>query len=133
MTYLLDTCVISDFIKGEVGTQERLKFYSPQLCAISAVTVMEIEYGLRLNPAKAIKIRPIIKELLTPMMIFPFGESESLCAATIRAQLKQEGQPIGFYDLLIGATAFANGHTLVTANIKEFSRISELKSENWRL
>jgi len=94
---------------------------------------MEIEYGLRLNPAKAIKIRPIIKELLTPMMIFPFGESESLCAATIRTQLKQEGQPIGFYDLLIGATAFANGHILVTANIKDFSRISELKSENWRL
>jgi tRNA(fMet)-specific endonuclease VapC len=41
--------------------------------------------------------------------------------------------PIGAYDLLIGATAFSNQLSLVTANIKEFERIPNLYIENWRL
>jgi hypothetical protein len=50
MRYLLDTCVISDFIKGETGTTARLKQTPPVDIAISAITVMELRYGLALNP-----------------------------------------------------------------------------------
>ncbi len=60
MRYLLDTCVISDFIKGEAGTQVRLKQTPPVDIAISAVTVMELRYGLVLNPQRAQKIEPTI-------------------------------------------------------------------------
>ena len=35
MRYLLDTCVISDFIKGEPGTQARLKQILQQLWNIT--------------------------------------------------------------------------------------------------
>ncbi|MEX0268567.1 PIN domain-containing protein [Leptolyngbyaceae cyanobacterium UHCC 1019] len=48
MRYLLDTCVISDFIKGEPGTQARLKQTSPADIAVSVITVMELRYGLAL-------------------------------------------------------------------------------------
>lgn len=46
MRYLLATCVISDFIKGEAGTTAKLKQTSPIDIAISTVTVMELRYGL---------------------------------------------------------------------------------------
>ena len=49
MRYLLDTCIISDFIKGEVGTT-RLKQTPPSDIAVSAITVMELNYGLAINP-----------------------------------------------------------------------------------
>jgi tRNA(fMet)-specific endonuclease VapC len=52
MHYLLDTCVISDFIKGESGTTLRLRQTPPIDIAISAVTVMELRYGLALNPQR---------------------------------------------------------------------------------
>jgi len=48
MNYLLDTCVISDFVKGEKNTLFKLKNTSPSELAVSSITVMEIQYGLLL-------------------------------------------------------------------------------------
>ena len=39
--------------------------------------------------------------------------------------------PIGPYDLQIAAIALANGCTLVTHNISEFSRVRGLALEDW--
>jgi tRNA(fMet)-specific endonuclease VapC len=46
MGYLLDTCVVSDFVKGENNTLKRLKSSSPHEILISSITVMEVKYGL---------------------------------------------------------------------------------------
>ncbi len=48
MRHLLDTCVLSDFARGEAGTLDRLKEMPPALIALSSVSVMEIEFGLAL-------------------------------------------------------------------------------------
>jgi tRNA(fMet)-specific endonuclease VapC len=132
MSYLLDTCVLSDFVKGDRGTLNQIKRCSPSELAVSSLTVMEIEFGLMINPQKANKIRPITAQFFEQITIFRFGTDEALCAAEIRAFLRKKGTPIGAYDLLIGASALVNNLTLVTANVKEFERIPELKIENWR-
>ena len=44
---------------------------------------------------------------------------------------KKIGQPIGHNDLLIAAHARALGLTLVTDNVREFSRVPGLLVENW--
>src|SRR6218665_2382994 len=49
----------------------------------------------------------------------------------IRAALEAAGQSIGMNDLLIAAHACALGLTLVTDDTREFSRIRDLKVENW--
>ena len=49
----------------------------------------------------------------------------------IRAGLERIGQPIGANDLLIAAHARALDLTLVTDNEREFSRIENLRVENW--
>ena len=67
MRYLLDTCVISDFIKGEAGTTVRLRQTPPVDIAISAVTVMELRYGLALNPQRAQKVEPAIASILSSL------------------------------------------------------------------
>jgi len=61
----------------------------------------------------------------------PFGDEEARLSAAIRASLEKKGAPIGAHDVLIAGTALANQGVLVTHNIKEFSRISKLKLENW--
>lgn len=130
--YLLDTCVISDFVKGEKGTLEKIKNSSPQDIAVSCITVMEINYGLSINLQKAKKISPIIEELLNSITILQFCTKEAQITASIRAFLKENGTPIGAYDVLIAATALSAGLILVTANTKEFQRIPDLKIMNWR-
>ncbi|UBF23804.1 type II toxin-antitoxin system VapC family toxin [Kovacikia minuta CCNUW1] len=132
MRYLLDTCVISDFIKGEPGTQARLKQTLPTNIAVSAITVMELYYGLQLNPQRAQKIEPVITSFLSSVTILPFDAPESKQSAQIRAVLKTQGQQIGAYDVLIAATALQHSLLMVTANQREFIRIPGLQTENWR-
>lgn len=132
MQYLLDTWVISDFIKGEVGTKFRLKQSPPVDIAVSAITVMELRYGLALNPQRAQKVEPAIASFLSSVTILPFGTVEAEQAAQIRAALKSQGQPIGAYDVLIAATALQHNLLMITANQREFDRVPGLKTENWR-
>ena len=132
MRYLLDTCVISDFVKGEPGTQTRLKQTLPADMAVSVITVMELRYGLRINPQRAQKVEPAIASLLASITILPFNIAEAEQAAQVRALLKTQGQPIGAYDVLIAATALQYNLLMVTANQREFDRVPELQTENWR-
>jgi tRNA(fMet)-specific endonuclease VapC len=132
MRYLLDTCVISDFIKGEPNTLLRLKQTPPSDLGVSSITVMELSYGLALNPKFAQKAQPLITNFLAAVTIIPFGDMEAEQAAQIRAILKSQGQPIGAYDVLIAATAIQHHLLMVTANQREFDRVIGLQTENWR-
>ncbi|MCC5621168.1 PIN domain-containing protein [Nostoc sp. CHAB 5715] len=87
MGYLLDTCVISDFVKGEENTLKRIKLISPTEIFVSSLTVMEVKYGLAINPQRAVKIQSIIKILLASITILPFDSKEAEQAAHIRSFL----------------------------------------------
>lgn len=132
MRYLLDTCVISDFVKGDLKVQARLKAERPSDLVISSVTQMEIRYGLALNPARAKQLSPIIDSLLQMFVVLPYEEKEALATATIRAALKRQGTPIGPYDVMIAGTAQANQLIMVTSNTGEFERVQGLMLEDWR-
>lgn len=132
MGYLLDTCVVSDFVKAEENTLRKLKSISPAEIFISSLTVMEVKYGLAINPERAIKIQPLIDPFLQAITILPFGLTEANQAAKIRSILKTAGSPIGAYDVLIAATALTHNHIVVTSNVREFQRVPDLQIENWR-
>ncbi len=130
--YLLDTCVISDFVKGNMATLEKMINCSPSDIAISTVTKMEIEYGLKRIPERRMKIDLILRSLYESIHILPFCQQSASIAAELRYELSKEGMPIGPYDFLIAATALANEMIMVTSDLKEFNKIKSLKVENWR-
>ncbi|GHU08366.1 twitching motility protein PilT [Betaproteobacteria bacterium] len=132
MKYLLDTCTLSDFIKGEPGVLSAIKRTSPDQIAISVVTRMEIDYGLLLNPQRAKKLTPLLDAFLSSITILPFDDADAKAAATVRAALRQIGQPIGPYDCQIAGCGVARGLVVVTSNEAEFRRVSGLCVENWR-
>jgi tRNA(fMet)-specific endonuclease VapC len=49
----------------------------------------------------------------------------------IRAELEKKGVPIEPLDMLIASHAKSLDVILVTNNVREFERISGLKTENW--
>lgn len=132
MDYLLDTCTVSDFVKGDQNTIDRLKLTPPLQIKISAITAYELHYGLQKNPLIKKSTKNAVLGFLNNIEIIPFKHNEANNAAAIRAQLEKLGTPIGAYDVLIAATATANNFVLVTSNEKEFRRVKELKIENWR-
>lgn len=132
MKYLFDTCVLSDFVRGDTATLARVKLTPPQLIAISSVTLMEVEFGLALNPTRARKLAPVMHALLGAISVLPYHAEDARATATLRAALQRRGRPIGAYDVLIAGCALARGLVLVTSNEREFRRVSGLAVENWR-
>lgn len=132
MSYLLDTCTVSDFFKKIPYVIEHFEAVSPDKIYISSITVMEIEYGLKLNQEREKKIRPLWKALLNYSHVVPYSPKCAIASAYIRASLKITGLPIGFYDVLIAGTSLANKLIMVTSNINEFNRIPEITVEDWR-
>jgi tRNA(fMet)-specific endonuclease VapC len=141
MKYLLDTCTVSDFVKGQPKVLARIKATSPNLIAVSALTRMEVDFGLALNAARAKKLAPVLDAFFSTIATLPFDEADAQAAAAIRAALKTQGQPIppgdflrgvGAYDVLIAGTGLARGLVVVTSNVGEFKRVSGLHVEDWR-
>jgi len=132
MKYLLDTCCISDFVKNDMHTIKRLQETSPTEIAISSISAMELEYGLRHNPEKTKKIKPIIQAIISSVTILSYTEQDGKYSAEIRAMMRKLGMPIGAYDVLIAGTAMHHKLIVVTSNEKKFCRIPNLKVENWR-
>ena len=132
MKYLLDTCVVSDFVRGDAPTLARLKATSPERIVLSVVTVMVIEYGLALDRVRTRKIEAPLRALMANVEVLPYTEVEARATAALRAALRRRGHPIGPYDVQIAGTALARGHTLVTSNTREFARVQGLLLEDWR-
>lgn len=132
MKYLLDTCTVSDFVKGQPNVLARVKATSPNLIAVSALTRMEVDYGLALNAERAKKLAPLLDAFFSSIATIPFDEADAQAAAATRAALKTKGQPIGAYDVLIAGTGLARGLVVVTSNVGEFKRVSGLHVEDWR-
>lgn len=69
--------------------------------------------------------------LLRSIRILPFDSECAIHAARLRVALEAAGTPIGPHDTLIAATALRYQATLVTRNVREFSRVSGLALLNW--
>ncbi|MFI5343309.1 MAG: PIN domain-containing protein [Chlamydiales bacterium] len=91
MNYLLDTCVISDFFKKIDSVVKHFKNLSSSQIHISMITVMEIEYGLKLNEEREKKIRPIWQALLEQINVITVCHQCAIATANIRAKLKSQG------------------------------------------
>lgn len=132
MKYLLDTCVISDFIQGHANVQAHIKAQYPKHLAISALTLMEIQYGLTLNPKRAKKIAGVMQALLELLTIIPYDQQSTQSTAALRAQLKRQNLRLETYDALLAGCAQSHQLILVTSNVAAFANIKGLVVENWR-
>ena len=72
MKYLLDTNVLSDFVRGDQAVMARLRQEAPPQLAVSVVTEMEVEYGLARNPNLAPRVREAMRMLLNTISVLPF-------------------------------------------------------------
>lgn len=118
-----------------------LRDKAPELrTSLAAMTLEErttsviVEAELLVGVAKGAEPERRRRELVLLLSGFVVQDFTRTCAehyAEIRAHLERTGQPIGPNDLLIAATARANGATVVTRNLGEFRRVPGLLVEAW--
>lgn len=129
--YLLDTNICIFIINRKpVQVLERLHDVIGQELFVSSITIAELSYGVY-NSKNIERNRFSLVEFLAPFEVLNFDSADAEVYGTIRARLKKHGLLIGPYDTLIAAQAISKQLTLVTNNTQEFSRIPELKLEDW--
>lgn len=97
---------------------------------VSSIAVSELWYGTAYSSRVEENTR-LLDAFLEGITTLPFDDEDARVAGTIRADLRQRGAEIGPYDGLIAAQAVRRDFLLITGNVREFSRITELRLENW--
>jgi tRNA(fMet)-specific endonuclease VapC len=128
--YLLDTNAVSDLIRHPQGAvAEHLSVVGEEAVCTSVVVAAELRYGAAKSGSTRISDR--VDLILSALEVLPLKPPADRHYGAIRHQLTTQGTPIGPNDLLIAAHARALDLTVVTANVREFSRVQGLKVENW--
>ena len=132
MKYILDTNICIYIINEKPDkVLRKFELYPVYEFGISSITHAELQYGVEKSENKNIN-QAALDEFLLPLTILPFhGQRLVTCYGEIRASLESKGQTIGPLDMLIAAHALSLDLTIISNNIKEFSRIPNLKCENW--
>lgn len=131
MTYLLDTDTCIYAIKRKPPEVLRhLRALTPGDVGLSSITVSELYYGAQ-RSQNVEKNLEALEQFLVPLVIVAYGLEASVVYGQVRAGLERVGTPIGPLDTLIAAHALQLGATLVTNNLRKFSRVPGLRSVSW--
>ncbi len=131
MTYLLDTNACIVYLKGSnLNLKQRLESHNPRDIVVCSVVKAELFYGAKKSQKSQ---QNLIQQqsFLNRFISLPFDDRCIEIYGEMGADLERKGTPIGPYDLQIASIAIANGLILVTHNVAEFQRISELNIEDW--
>lgn len=130
MIYLLDTNICIYIINNKPPhVFEKFKEFQLGQLGISSITASELAFGVEKSGSQ--RNKQALNKFLAPLEILPYDEKTIWHYAELRHQLQSIGQPIGSFDMLIAAHALALKVTLVTNNVKEFTRVKGLIVENW--
>jgi len=130
MGFLLDTNILSDLVRNPRGQIfDRIKEVKEQNICMSIVVAAELRYGAAKKASSRLTMQ--LDAVLHAMDVLAFEQPADAVYGELRTRLERAGQSVGANDLLIAAHALALGHTLVTDNQREFSRVKDLRVENW--
>jgi len=131
MQYFLDTDICIYALKGtfpRIG--ERMRREAPSTIRISAIVKAELLLGA-LRSRTPSRVGEAVAAFLQPFEVVAFGPAAAGAYARIRHALEKKGRPFGPNDLILAATAMAEGACLVTHNVEEFLRVDGLQVEDW--
>ena len=127
MAVILDADVV---IRGERGKFELEKWLAslPQeRFELAAITVAELWHGVeRAKGIERAARERYLRAVLDFLPIIPYTEQIAFEHARIWAELESAGMMIGYYDLIVGATAMERSSQVATFNRRHFERIKGL-------
>jgi len=133
-TYMLDTCICSYIMREHpASVLQRLTYEVEQgdRIVISAITYAEMRYG-QIGKKASAKHKVLIDEFVERVdAVLSWDQRAVDATVTAMSQLRKAGTPIGPNDTAIAGHAIATGCTLVTNNVREFSRVPSLVYEDW--
>ena len=127
MNYLLDTCLLSEFMKPQEnrGVIEWFDAQNDETLYISVLAIAEIRKGItKLGTSKRAGelnswLESVVMRFDTRILSFDITMANRW--GDLKAGLESKGRPMPVIDSLMAATALARGLTLVTRNTQDFA------------
>lgn len=129
--YLLDSNTLIAAMKGKpAALLNRLAGLPPERFCLSIIVLSELLTGAEKSRSPA-HHKASLDVITQGMETLPFDAGDAQAYAHIRATLESKGKGIGPLDTQIAAQCVHRGLVLITANLREFTRVPSLKCENW--
>lgn len=130
LAYMLDTNICIYVMRTyPPALRERFNALAEQLC-ISSISLGELHYGAEKSARRAHNLTAL-EHFAARLEVLPFDAKAAAHYGQLRAELERAGTPCGPHDMQIGGHARSEGLTVVTNNLREFSRMQGLRVENW--
>ncbi len=134
MGILIDSSVLIAVERGRLDVDGILKDPDRQdePLAIAAITASELLHGVhRLAGARRVRAERIVSGWLEALPVMPFDLGTAKVHATLAAQHRRRGRPVGNHDLIIAATAVHLDCRITTRDRRSFARVDGLVVEYW--
>ena len=133
MGVLIDTSILIEAERGRLELGAHVEQRQDEEFFLSVISASELLHGVHLavQPDIQAKRSAFVEAILLRFPLLQVDLAIARAHAQIWATLTAAGTMIGPHDLWLAATCMAHGLTMVTANIREFSRVSGLVVEVW--
>jgi tRNA(fMet)-specific endonuclease VapC len=130
---LVDASVLIAYERGHRSPGGWAARHRGEATFLSVVTVSELLHGVHRARASEIRSRreAFIQELIEEVPLIPIGLQVARTHARIWSDLASRGAIIGAHDLWLAATCLTHDLSILTANVREFQRVSGLTVEVW--
>ena len=125
---IADTNFLSDVLAGKSSARKNLtKLISDGYYIITTViTTSELFYGAKRRKWQESRVLKL-SDFIHSLQVLDFTLEHSEIFGSLRAELIDAGQDIGFADTAIAAIAISFDFPIITANVKHFERIQNLR------
>jgi predicted nucleic acid-binding protein len=119
--------------RGRLDLERHLVQRQQEEFFLSVVTASELLHGVHraVQPEVRTKRSAFVEAILERLPLLPVDLATARAHAQVWATLAAAGMLIGPHDLWLAATCIAHGLTMVTANVREFTRVPGLAVEVW--
>ena len=133
MAVLIDASILIEYERGRLNLERHLIQRQQEEFFLSVVTASELLHGVHraVRPEIRTKRSAFVEALLERFPLLPIDLATARAHAQVWAELAAAGTMIGPNDLWLAATGLAHGLTMVTANVREFTRVPGLSVEVW--
>ena len=127
MAIVLDADILIRGEKGSFDPKGWLATHPDDQFEVAAITVAELWHGVeRATAPHRAKREQYLQTVLAPLPIIPYTEQTAREHARIWAELEAAGKMIGYYDIIVAATALERGSDVATFNRKHFDLVNGL-------
>ncbi|MGC9781295.1 MAG: type II toxin-antitoxin system VapC family toxin [Candidatus Heimdallarchaeota archaeon] len=125
---IADTNFLSDILAGKSSAKKALTeiITDGYYIITTVITTSELFFGAKRRNWQETRVVKL-EEFIDSLQVLDFTLEHSKIFGSLRAELVDVGQDIGFADTAIAAIALSLDLPIISANVKHFKRIQNLK------